>query len=295
MPNQMCDSLDIMSRCLINNPASLVHWQKLYISQLAESGSLLQYINSNWSQLQNIDSPLFRDTIQAFQDYNLSISHKEEAALCLDACSDILDRLARKNTTGFYWKTWSLVLLLGIGAVVTCDVQANQTFHKSHIAAFLRDAGQYDRVCAIRDQVVSTCDQVQAWGHKNLPVYYETTARIAGPYAAKAIEVTKDVSEVVLAQASVLWDLLKVYVEQGRVYLEEQLPWLQESVGQAAEQAKTMTLNAYTTVSVKVNELIGQVDWVQVKEQLVVTLEQAKVVTMQYVDKLQQQINQLVK
>ena len=49
-PDQILDCLEILSKCLVANPAALVHWHRLYISHLAESGKLLQYLADNWSR-----------------------------------------------------------------------------------------------------------------------------------------------------------------------------------------------------------------------------------------------------
>jgi hypothetical protein len=48
-------------------------------------------------------------------------------------------------------------------------------------------------------------------------------------------------------------------------------------------------------VKSKTLELVGDIDWVQVKEKTLRNLEQARTLCLQYVDKLVQQITQLVK
>jgi hypothetical protein len=306
MPNQVVDSLDVLSHCLIATPAAMVHWQQLYISQLAQSGYLLQYINSKWDNLKRINTPLFRDTIQAFQDYNITVSHKQDAVLCQEGCASVLYRISRETGSRFPWKFLSLLFLVGIAAIVNQDIQANTTFEKSHVAAFLKDAGQYERVCAIRDESLTRSEELSAWGRKNLPEYYATAehyateyyaaaSKHAGPALEQAGQAIKISADFVQEQLKIVFQMMMVYGEKARVYIETQAPGVQLAGEQALQQAKTHSLAAYETVKAKTMELIGDVDWVQVKDKALVNLEQARVICLQYVDKLVQQINELVK
>jgi len=317
MPNQVVDSLEILSYCMMATPAAIVHWQELYISQLAQSGYLLQYINSKWDNLKKLDTPLFRDTLQAFQEYNATVPQKQDVGLCEEGCASILSKIERQRSSGFYWKSMSVLCLLGLAAIVTLDVAANSTFDKTHVASFLRDAGQYERVCAIRDETLTRYGKVNAWATTNLPVYYEAAQKNAGVYyvaaqknagvyyetarkhAGPAVEQAADMIKVgavyVQEQIKVIAGVLTVYLEQGRVYVEEQAPGILKSGEDALLQAKTHAVTTFETVKSKTLELVGDIDWVQVKEKTLRNLEQARTLCLQYVDKLVQQITQLVK
>jgi len=306
MPNQVVDSLDILSHCMIATPAAIVHWQQIYISQLAQSGYLLQYINSKWDNLKQIDSQLFRDTIQAFQEYNLSVSSKKDAVLCQEGCLAILDKISRQNTSRFPWKSVSLLLLLGLAAIVKLDVDANSTFDKSHMGAFLKDAGQYERVCAIRDETLLRSGHLTEWGKKNLPVYYAaasvyaaetyaTVSKYAGPAMEQAGETIKKTAVAAQEQLKTVFQMIMIYADEGKLYVEKQAPGLLAAAQDVFNNAKTQTVAAYEIAKVKTVELVGDIDWAKVKDKALVNLEQARTICLQYLDKLIQQFNQLVK
>ena len=67
----------------------------MYISQLTQSGQLLGHLDENWHRFKEVATPAFMDTIQAFQDYNVSATHKEEAGLCRDICASLLSKFKR--------------------------------------------------------------------------------------------------------------------------------------------------------------------------------------------------------
>ena len=67
----------------------------MYTSHLSQSGQLLQYIDNNWTTYKGLGTTDFEETLQAFQDYNMSATHKEEVGLCRDGCGALLDRMKR--------------------------------------------------------------------------------------------------------------------------------------------------------------------------------------------------------
>ena len=73
----------------------LVHWQRVYTSHLSPSGQLVQYLDSNWSKYRSLHNPEFQDTIQAFQDYNISATHKDDIRLCRDGCAALLAKMSK--------------------------------------------------------------------------------------------------------------------------------------------------------------------------------------------------------
>jgi len=295
MPNQVLDSLDILSNCLIKSQAALVHWQKLYISQLQESCQLLQYIHTNWHNLQGIDTPLFRDTIEAFEDYNSTVMHREEAKLSSDSCNAIMAKLSRKNVSWFPWKAVSLLLLVGLATMIRTDVQKNQTFGNSHLGALLKDLGHYDRVCAIRDVTVDLYLAGHAWTGKNVPVYYAMASKHTGPFLQKALDNAKVGAEFTRVKLTELIVILKVYAEQGVSYVEGQVPGLKASLNKVVVQTQELILSGYSVVRSKAIELTADVDWDQVKSNVSVQIEAVKSVILQTCHNIMQQVNQLVK
>merc|ERR1712123_176923 len=64
MPDQVVDTLDLLSICLTATPAALVHWHKAYTSHLPQSGQLLQYLDTHWGRFKTaLDVPEFHETI----------------------------------------------------------------------------------------------------------------------------------------------------------------------------------------------------------------------------------------
>jgi len=294
-PNQVLDSLDILSNCLIKSQAALVHWQKLYISQLAESCQLLQYIQTNWDNLQGIDTPLFRETIQAFDDYNSTVMHKEEAQISSDSCNAIMTKLFRKNVSWFPWKGLSLLLLVGLATMIKMDVQKNQNFGNSHLGALLKDLGHYDRVCAIRDVHVNIYLAGHTWVAKNAPVYYAMASKHTGPLLQKGLDNAKVGADFARVKLTELILILKVYGEDGMSYVEDQVPGLKASFTKLVFQAQELIVSGFDVVRIKATELTSDVDWAQVKSNVSVQMETVKNVIIQTCDNIIQQVNQLVK
>ena len=58
---------------------------------------------------------------------------------------------------------------------------------------------------------------------------------------------------------------------------------------------QTQTVAAYEIVKVKTVQIVGDTDWAQVKDKALVNLELSRTICLQYVSKLIQQFNQLVK
>ena len=81
---------------LYKDTFNLVHWQRVYTSHLSQSGQPVQYLDSNWSKYRGLQqNPEFQETIQAFQDYNISATHKDDIGLCRDGCAALLAKMAK--------------------------------------------------------------------------------------------------------------------------------------------------------------------------------------------------------
>ena len=72
-----------------------VHWHRLFTSHLQQSGQLLQYLDTHWARFKAVDTPEFQDTVQAFQDYLVTATGKEDLGLCRDGCAAVLARVSR--------------------------------------------------------------------------------------------------------------------------------------------------------------------------------------------------------
>jgi len=139
--DQLLDSLDIMANTLIASPAALVHWQRLYTSHLAESSELLNYIYDHWMRFNKIGTVDFKETISAFQNYNIS---RGDVSSCTERCSTLLNKIYENEKTWFPWKISSLILFVSALALVQVDVHSNKNFSSCHIAHLLKDTGSYE-------------------------------------------------------------------------------------------------------------------------------------------------------
>jgi len=286
MPDQCVDSLDILSRSLLASPAALVHWHKLYTSHLSQSGQLLQYLNNNWANFKgvvNIEN--FEETLQAFQDYNMSATHKEEVALCRDGCNVILNKIAKKGASWFPWKTMSFLLLVGTAAIINLDVQQNGAFSRSHSGVFLKDIGQYERVVDVYNRGNRVYGDVYGWSERNLPVYYGKARDVAGPTLDTITDSIKDGSMFVYGKGCELKDLAikqggETYkmatVKGGEFYsyLQAQYPGVRDTVGLYLAAAKAAIIKAANQVVEFFHDLVeGRVDWEGVKTGLLNRLQ----------------------
>jgi len=139
--DQLLDSLDILANTLIASPAALVHWQRLYTSHLAESSELLNYIYDHWMRFNKIGTVDFKETISAFQNYNIS---RGDVSSCTERCSTLLNKIYENEKTWFPWKISSLILFVSALALVQVDVHSNKNFSSCHIAHLLKDTGSYE-------------------------------------------------------------------------------------------------------------------------------------------------------
>ena len=56
MPDALLDTLELLAGCLSATPAAIVHWHKMYTSNLPASGQLLHFIGEeNWMKTDGQD------------------------------------------------------------------------------------------------------------------------------------------------------------------------------------------------------------------------------------------------
>merc|ERR1719481_1843057 len=217
MPDQMLDTLELLCQCLVSTPAAIVHWHKLYTSNLAQSAQLIQYLDCNWSKYKaGLDVPEFHDTLEAFQDYNSSVINKEGLDLATSGCNSLSSKFRRATMSWFPWKTLSLLLLVSTAAIINADIQKHGgKLNGSSVGQFLQDIGQYDRVLVLSQAVVDNYNVGKKWADTNVPQYLEK----AQPY-------------VQLAQEKSLEALVKIRAahETLMVKLEEYVPGAQKQL-----------------------------------------------------------------
>merc|ERR1712200_315878 len=227
----------------------------------------------------------FEETLQAFQDYNLSATHKEEVGLCRDGCSVLLAKMSKRGGSWFPWKTLSFLLLVGTAAIINLDVQKNATFKASHTGLFLKDIGQYERVVDFYGRGNRVYGEMYGWSEKNLPVYYAKARDVAGPTLDTITDNIKagslfvygkgvEVREVALAQGSQLYQVAAVKGGELYSYLQVQYPVVRDQVGSVLLAAKAALINAASQAADFYHDaMAGKVDWDAVKAGLILKLQ----------------------
>jgi len=289
-PEQVLDTLHLLATCLTASPAALVHWHKSYIASLNESGQLLQYLNTNWSQFnKSLDVIEFHETIEAFSDYNMSVANKEGLDLATDGCNSLSAKFSVPGMAWFPWKTLSFLLLVFTAALVNLDVErAGGQFSKSNTGHFLRDLGQYDRAVAGYEGVLGA----KVWAEANLPIYYDLAQEKLGPHLTSVA--AKVSSGLVLAREATQAALVK---------MDELLPGAKEQVGHLWAHLLNFSSLALKQGQIYTNHLAQElqnvykegIDWEALKlgaEEMLVAGKQQAVAAFNYI---QLQINQLIK
>jgi len=310
-PDQVLDTLDVLATCLTATPAAMVHWHKAYTSHLGESGQLLNYLESNWSQHSAVlDSQDFQETIEAFQDYNSSVTNKDGLQLATEGCNALAARFTTKGMAWFPWKTLSFLLLIATAAIINLDVERSGSFKSSSTGQFLVDIGQYERVVASSNWVFATTKQGQSWMELNtrqgrdwaqvtLPLYYAKGKKVAGPYlevaGAKAGEI-----KVLLGHGL---EKARVMGKAGLAQAEAFMPGLQDRLTEAGVlfskggallviRAREILLGCKEALVLLVN---GEVDWSSVRLQVEEGVLRAQANFMALFNYIQLQVKQLVK
>jgi len=294
MPDQVVDTLDLLAICLTASPAAVVHWHKSYISNLGESGQLLQYLDTHWSRFKSaLDVPEFQDTIEAFSDYNESVSNKEGLLLATEGCDSLSERFSGPAMAWFPWKTLSFFLLVSTAALINLDVErSGGQFSKSNTGQFLTDIGQYDNVFTSYLWCLQTGQSTKLWADTNLPVYYNQINEASGPYLQMANER--------LAEAGTMLNLgltkMGQLYDSGLDWLEGVMPGVKVQVASLWSHLQKFYFLALargqevvSLLVVKFNHLIsGEIDWAE-------SFNNLRKQMMSALNFVQVQMNQLVK
>merc|ERR1712123_61880 len=300
MPDQVVDTLDLLSICLTATPAALVHWHKAYTSHLPQSGQLLQYLDTHWGRFKTaLDVPEFHETIEAFEDYNFSVINKEGLALATQGCTALAGKMSTPGMPWFPWKTLSFLLLISTAAIINLDCQKHGNFSKSSTGQFLRDIGQYDRVLIGYQGVVDRSREGRHWMDTNVPVYLDHAQRVGGPY----YEVAHTKAGEAYALGIVGYGKLELAVKAGVVKIEGWVPGAQEQINRVGEtvakggQAMWVRTQQGALVLQQgaVDLINGDVDWVAVKANAGARAQIVQGQLVAAVNYVQGQVNQLVK
>jgi len=300
MPDQLLDTLELLSLCLTASPAAMVHWHNSYTSHLPQSGQLLQYLDTNWGKYKSaLDVPEFHETIEAFEDYNQSVMNKEGLALASDGCVAISAKMSNPGASWFPWKTMSLILMIATTAIINIDCQKHGGFPKSNIGVFLRDVGQYDRVMNGYLSISGFTSDGKKWMDTNLPVYADQARRIGGPY----YEIAREKAGEAWGLMIIGYDKLQLAFKAGVSKIEELVPGAQEQLEHLSLKVSKGALNMWDRTQQGalilkqgiIDLLNGDIDWAEVKENAVAKIQIIQGQLVAAFTYIQAQVNQLVK
>jgi len=241
--------LEALALSVANNPATLKHWQQMYLTYLPASAKLLEYLDKEWAtygyKLKR--SSTFLETIAAFEEHAesnaASPSSKPGMEEAAQAVASVSKRLGRRRDGqgggGFRWKFNSLLLLVGIGFLVNRDLQRHGgSFVKSKTGVFLADVGLYEPVMRSIDYGAKAYDAGYAWAEKNnLPSHVKEAKKKADPYIAQAVDA-----------AMRGWDWTKKTASDIQAKVEKKYPNLRKD----AEKAAVAFVSKFEEVMLKI-------------------------------------------
>ena len=220
-----------LSQCVANNPdACISHWQQMYRAHLHSSSILLCHLDDNCKAI--LKSTHFKETsnlsnffelLVAFKEYNDACSTKKDGlAEASNSCKSLLKKISTAlngNSGWFPWKSFSVLLLVGIVSLVNMDVNKKGSFNKSSTGLFLKDIGLYDKTIEYHQNGLDLYAMGKEWTLVKLPIYYEVAKDNAGPFAAN-----------VNAKLNVAWTETKKFLAHLVVMANNYLPGLKEKL-----------------------------------------------------------------
>jgi len=290
MPDQMLDTLELLSQCLVSTQAAIVHWHKLYTSNLAQSAQLIQYLDTNWTKYKSrLDVPEFHDTLEAFQDYNSSVINKEGLDLAISGCDSLESKFRRGNMSWFPWKTMSLLLLVSTAAIINADIQKHGgKFEKSNVGIFLQDIGQYDRLLILSQVVVDQYYVGKGWMDTNVPVYLKK----AQPYVQLAQEKSLEAGAKLKTLSQTALVKLEEYIPGAQKQLNKFGDWSVKFGQNALNNCKILAVRAQETALDLMN---GKITWCCIKSGAVKQFEFIQKQSLAAIEYLQAQFKQMTK
>ncbi|GBP13949.1 Transmembrane protein 214-B [Eumeta japonica] len=239
IPNQKLDeytTLLLMSlvECLQRDDSCNATWRQLFNRCSKQSAMLIQYIDSNWDQVNNrLKKKSLKATVLQYKEIcgdTLKGKKKDETVEKANkACQEILDRMT--STRRFPWLWASFGLLLGIAGLLAYDVsRVGGNFPKSATGRLLNDLGVLEQSQWAWQKTLSASARGYLWVEDNAPVYYTQVSEFSKPY----VELTRDVFKVVSARLCELYGNMKDYaIDKAplvRSTIEEYVPGLADTV-----------------------------------------------------------------
>eukprot|EP00095_Tigriopus_kingsejongensis_P002337 maker-scaffold868_size86715-snap-gene-0.23 protein:Tk02337 transcript:maker-scaffold868_size86715-snap-gene-0.23-mRNA-1 annotation:"hypothetical protein L798_09076" len=207
--------LACLQSCLLKSKAAWTHWQQAYITFLPASADLLMHFVDNWDSVgKKLATSEARESFRAFQDHNTSVSpQKEGVTEAFNALETLLSRMGRQSSGGWFpWKSFVLLLIIGLATMINLDVQKHGTFKASKTGVFLKDVGLYDHVVTSYDYSSKSVQKSYTWTEKNVPIYYKKTQTFILPYWKIVTQAINDVWKYIQKTTLIIVDKLNEYI-----------------------------------------------------------------------------------
>ncbi|XP_045537438.1 transmembrane protein 214 [Papilio machaon] len=224
LPNQYLsgNSLDPYNRvlvaslvdCLRRDDSCNATWRQLFHKCTKQSATLLDFINSNWTEVSpKLRLKSLKTTVLQYKEISkdaLKGKKKDETVVKADKiCQDILDRMT--STRRFPWLWASFVLLVGIAGLIAYDVsKAGGNFPKSTTGRFMNDIGVLEHSQKAWQKTLSTTARGYIWLETNTPVYYVKTVEVCKPY----LQLSKDVLILTMKKVCILYENMREYINE---------------------------------------------------------------------------------
>ncbi|XP_055540761.1 transmembrane protein 214 [Wyeomyia smithii] len=242
--------------CLIEDPECWTAWRGLYKKNVQQTVAVLNYIDNSSSDfsLKLITDRLFEQFLSDIQTINAELGQTRKKVEGLKASVSILQQMqekvtSKKNKSAKPTKNRSsgpvlvcctfllgTFLLFGLtGGLIGFDTyRAGGVFEKSHTGQLLKQAGLLPAVQDAWTCTLKHSARGYKWAEENLPVYYQSTSKVVGPY----VEFSIDFSKILWNGAKKGFGNVKLLVEQKTPavvdFVEQYAPGLPKKVGNFA-------------------------------------------------------------
>ncbi|XP_030031154.2 transmembrane protein 214 [Manduca sexta] len=226
--------VDCLVDCLVRDDSCNATWRQLFHRCSKQSATLLEYIDTNWSELSpRLKLKSLKATVLQYKEVSgkaLKGKKKDETLVKTNKiCQDILDRMT--STRRFPWLWASFFLIVAIAGLVAYDVsRVGGNFPKSATGKLFKDLGILEQSQRAWQKTLSTSARGYLWVETNAPVYYAQTVEACKPYA----QLSKDAYFIAVKKAGVLygnvWDYVSEKSPMLEAFIEQYAPGLIETI-----------------------------------------------------------------
>jgi hypothetical protein len=159
-------------------------------------------------------------------------------------------RSSEKSSSALPWIFGTFLVIGAISGILIYDTnQHGGKFEKTTVGKVMKDAGVLPYAEKGYLATMKYSARGYKWGQKNLPVYYNTTVTVLGPYA----EIARDLGKIALNGGRNAWAATVTYIDTKRPtivkFIEQYAPGLPEKTSSLCcstwTNVKTIAINTY--------------------------------------------------